>query len=335
MHIETPREDGALPHEQGNLEFFNPIRGRSTGRSHVRLRGGDRHVLSDTQARHARDGARHPRSRDGDDRRRLRRRQVRHHLDETDQALRAGLTERGKAGAPGPAGPAGAAGVGAAGPQGPAGPAGATGATGETGATGATGKEGVPGKAGKAGEPWTAGGTLPSGKTETGVWALSSGAAVSGQQAQISFPIPLAEQLTWGEGKPGEPEDEVHYINPSGKEVTTTNVEVASHPDCPGTVSKPEATPDNLCVYASLAVSEGQATSNEGIYNPAIHRFGCSNSRRPAGQRRRQRDVGGLRQVVRLPPRDNSACHRHQASTSPGRDFPRPPTRLPTRKAIA
>jgi hypothetical protein len=176
---------------------------------------------------------------------------------------------KGKTGTPGPAGPTGAAGVGTPGPQGPAGPTGATGATGETGATGAAGKDGAPGKAGKEGSPWTAGGTLPSGKTETGVW--TAGGVEGGhetQPAQISFPIPLAEPLTWSEEEPGQPENEVHYINPSGKEVTAINTEVASHPDCPGTVAKPEATPGNLCIYARFAQTEGESSWNETISNP-------------------------------------------------------------------
>jgi hypothetical protein len=174
----------------------------------------------------------------------------------------------GKAGATGPQGPAGTAGTGAPGAQGPAGPAGAAGAKGETGAPGAPGANGKNGTNGKEGSPWTAGGTLPSGKTETGVWRLPTGAGANQEYAQISFSIPLAEPLTWGEGKAGEPEDQVHYINPSGKEVTTINTEVASHPACPGTVAKPEAMPGNLCVYASIAPTEGESAWNETITNP-------------------------------------------------------------------
>ncbi len=175
----------------------------------------------------------------------------------------------GARGATGPQGPAGVAGVGAPGSQGPAG---AGGSKGENGAAGATGKEGAPGKEGKAGKegsPWTVGGTLPSGKTETGVWMLRTGAGLRGEFAQISFSIPLAEPLTWGEGKAGEPEDQVHYINPSGKEVPAINTQVASHPACPGTVAKPEATPGNLCIYASEAPTEGESGWNETITSPA------------------------------------------------------------------
>jgi hypothetical protein len=183
---------------------------------------------------------------------------------------------KGKTGTPGPGGPTGPAGAGTAGPQGPAGPTGATGPAGETGPAGAPGKDGAPGKAGKEGSPWTAGGTLPSGKTETGVWTLSDVAASKGERTQISFPIPIAEPLTWSEEGAGEPENEVHYINPSGKEVTTINTEVASHPDCPGTVAKPEATPGNLCIYASIAHTEGESAWNETIASPADGKPGAA-----------------------------------------------------------
>ena len=103
---------------------------------------------------------------------------------------------KGKAGATGPAGAAGA--VGSAGPQGPAGavgPQGAAGATGETGAAGAAGAAGKNGTNGKEGSPWTAGGTLPSGKSETGMWAIGAFPEVghsSNLFSSISFPIPLA-----------------------------------------------------------------------------------------------------------------------------------------------
>lgn len=91
----------------------------------------------------------------------------------------------GKAGAPGPAGPAGPAG--AVGPEGKAG-ASIKGETGPGGPKGATGPEG---------SPWTAGGTLPSGKTETGAWTVTSNTteAIGPIQASISFSIPLKAAL--------------------------------------------------------------------------------------------------------------------------------------------
>lgn len=130
---------------------------------------------------------------------------------------------KGKAGAngaPGATGPAGPAG--AAGPQGPAG----TGTEGKEGKAGANGTsvtstesangieghctgtgsgkggtkfESASGKTyacnGKEGSPWTAGGVLPSGKTETGTiaWAGTSNGEA---WVPISFDIPLANRIS-------------------------------------------------------------------------------------------------------------------------------------------
>ncbi|HEY5815255.1 MAG TPA: hypothetical protein VIS95_02835 [Solirubrobacterales bacterium] len=104
----------------------------------------------------------------------------------------------GPAGPQGPAGPAGAKGdTGAAGATGKTGLQGATGATGPTGATGAagaTGATGATGPTGPEGSPWTAGGVLPSGKTETGSW----GGLFDANEAfltSISFALPLAADI--------------------------------------------------------------------------------------------------------------------------------------------
>jgi hypothetical protein len=176
----------------------------------------------------------------------------------------------GARGATGAQGPAGAAGAGSPGSQGPAGAAGAkgdTGASGTPGEPGAPGTNGKNGTNGKEGSPWTAGGTLPSGKTETGVWNMEGVTSIN--KTQISFAVPLAEPLTWSEGKLGEPENQVHYINPSGKEVQTFGVEVAVSIACPGSVEKPAAAPGNLCIYAHLAHTEDETISNETILNPS------------------------------------------------------------------
>ncbi len=163
---------------------------------------------------------------------------------------------RGKTGKTGPAGPAGAAG-----PAGPAGPKGDTGAAGSNGANG-TGVTGTPVSAGQEG--CVAGGvkytsasgtnvvcngkngtngqtgfteTLPPGKTETGTWGLSAlpeNSGFKGVQIPISFPIPLAAQIT-----------ETHVFEgetiPSGctgriSEVIVQVVELG-------------AEPGNLCIY--------------------------------------------------------------------------------------
>ncbi len=104
--------------------------------------------------------------------------------------------KNGKNGAPGA--------TGAQGPQGPAGVAGKDGANGKDGAS-VTGPEGPEGKEGKEGSPWTAGGKLPSEKSETGSWIVRTNTEEDNGQSQtaISFPIPLKSALV---------ETQVHYI---------------------------------------------------------------------------------------------------------------------------
>jgi len=119
----------------------------------------------------------------------------------------------GKPGAPG-----------SPGSTGPAGPAGAKGDGGAAGAPGAPGKEG---KEGKEGSPWTAGGVLPSGKSETGV--ITWGPPATGQTEAfipVSFAIPLSEAVA------------VHFLEPGD-----------STAECPGTQEVPEAVAGNLCIY--------------------------------------------------------------------------------------
>lgn len=129
----------------------------------------------------------------------------------------------GATGAQGPTGPAGPAGsAGPTGPEGPAGPAGPTGPTGKTGATGVTGPTGP------EGSPWTAGGTLPSGKTETGAWSFGPTAGVQFATVTGSFNIPLAK------------ESKKVIILKAGKGETT---------ECPGTAENPKAAAGFTCVY--------------------------------------------------------------------------------------
>jgi hypothetical protein len=98
---------------------------------------------------------------------------------------------KGKAGAVGKPGPAGATGAGSQGP------AGAKGEAGKEGPAGKDGVTGTPGTNGTNGSPWTAGGTLPSKKTETGAWSVVAGPFSGSTQsslalAAISFTVPLA-----------------------------------------------------------------------------------------------------------------------------------------------
>jgi len=156
----------------------------------------------------------------------------------------------GPAGTTGSTGPQGAAG--SQGPQGPQGPSGGKGENGSTGTAGANGtsvtsKEKASGTLGTCksggseftaaegkityacnGSPWTAGGTLPVGASETGVWTLGEATAPSSALAAISFPIPLAAPL---ENEPecgvaGHPACHVHIFEgtsaPTGCILTET-----------------------------------------------------------------------------------------------------------------
>jgi hypothetical protein len=171
------------------------------------------------------------------------------------------------AGKPGPAGPAGANGSnGANGKDGVNGVNGAPGqngesvtitnlapgecANGEGGARFEAGSEEAEACNGKEGSPWTAGGTLPSGKTETGTWSWAVGSAGPAFSA-ISFPIPLAESLI---------SSQVHFIEGPGSEAEGEELIIApgegllkQPTECPGTFAEPKAEPGNLCVYTRFA----------------------------------------------------------------------------------
>jgi hypothetical protein len=180
----------------------------------------------------------------------------------------------------GPRGPKGATG-----PAGPAGPQGLPGANGKDGSSGANGQDGTNGANGTNGQsvttaseppfgncgeqegvkltsvsgasyvcdgadgapgsPWTAGGTLPVGSTETGAWtlAISEGAGAEPlpgvpirlASVPISFNVPLAAPLAGAN---------VHYVSGAAP----SDCENASHP---GTASaeNPEAKSGHLCIY--------------------------------------------------------------------------------------
>jgi Collagen triple helix repeat (20 copies) len=187
------------------------------------------------------------------------------------------------------------------GKTGPPGTNGAPGAKGETGATGAAGspgKEGTPGTSGengasvtskeftgkneKCGEggsefisasgktyacngsPWTAGGTLPSKRTETGSWIISATKENVLVESSISFTIPLAKALS---------ATAVHYVNQAGTEEvafneTTHEFSAAPTTSCSGTVSEPAAAPGNLCLYQSK--EEGVEDIKSGLATALI-----------------------------------------------------------------
>jgi hypothetical protein len=127
------------------------------------------------------------------------------------------------------------------GPVGPQGPAGAAGPKGDTGAKGDTGGTGPEGPEGPEGSPWTAGGVLPSGESETGRWSVSPNAP--GQEfVSLSFNIPLAQAPS-----------EIAFVRENGQErffnLDTFEWEERTPLFCPGTVNDPEAEPGKVCVY--------------------------------------------------------------------------------------
>ncbi len=178
------------------------------------------------------------------------------------------------------------------GPAGAAGPAGAKGDNGSNGSNGAKGDKGDTGNAGTAGKngesvklaaatqcgevggtklsvgaeskevcngsPWTAGGTLPSGQTETGTWnILATGAFGFGVIGNISFSLPLkagATNAAWiftpvqveneefGEEDSGFGPKFVCKVEPGNEECVDTG--------CRGTAAAPIAPKGVLCVFA-------------------------------------------------------------------------------------
>jgi hypothetical protein len=172
------------------------------------------------------------------------------HATLTASAAKAKPAPKGKAGPRGPAGAKGATGAagpaGPAGPQGPAGAAGAAGGKGETGATGTgvegkEGKEGTPGKEGakgKEGSPWTAGGVLPAGKTETGTFAA--------QGTEIYIPIPFTIPVA------GSASITKAFIGP------LTQGEPIPAFCAGGSVGEPAAEPGALCIYTNEATNAGE-----------------------------------------------------------------------------
>jgi hypothetical protein len=200
---------------------------------------------------------------------------------------------RGPKGATGPAGPAG--------PQGPAGPKGDAGASGSNGTPGTAGTNGTNGTSvtsepvgpgpncinggvkfksaspeaafacngangangtqGPKGDPWTAGGTLPVGSTEKGVWGI--GAPFSNEInyiAPISFGVPLALPL-----------DEAHAVfvpsSPPNPDPT----------HCSGSFQNPKSASGYLCVYEAgstnmkvVAVTNESLQPGAGISGAAV-----------------------------------------------------------------
>jgi hypothetical protein len=172
---------------------------------------------------------------------------------------------------------------GKAGPQGAAGVNGANGKDGANGTNGANGTAGASGKSvvtgtigageqgcneggvsvevegsgtskavcnGEEGSPWTAGGILPPGQTETGTYG---GTFANGQfiALPISFTLPV------------EPAPE------------PTFVEGASAPGCPGIVAGvPTAEPGNLCLYKGVEIGGLEAGQSPAFFEPTSPALG-------------------------------------------------------------
>ncbi|HWG07456.1 MAG TPA: hypothetical protein VN672_00455 [Solirubrobacteraceae bacterium] len=107
------------------------------------------------------------------------------------------------------------------------GPAGKDGVSGKNGANGSNGLNGTNGKEGPPGPLLE---TLPSGRTEKGVWSFILSGKSGTVAAPISFPIPLAAAPT------------AHYI------VAGTTPPAG----CSGSVVAPAAAPGNLCVFETF-----------------------------------------------------------------------------------
>lgn len=166
-----------------------------------------------------------------------------------------------------------------AGKNGAPGATGSQGAKGDTGATGPAGKDGTNGTNGTNGQsvtgaPINTGGacgpqtgvkytlgatstnvcngatgfteTLPSGKTETGTWAL--GPFDKSAFVPLTFNIPLGTAPAF------------HFVNAEGEEISGEEPFHEAE-DCTGTAEDPTASPGDLCIYGYFEEGEG-ATGN-------------------------------------------------------------------------
>jgi len=165
----------------------------------------------------------------------------------------------GAAGPVGPIGPIGPAGP--EGPEGPTGPEGPEGPTGPEGPEGATGPEGPEGATGPEGSPWTVDGTLPSEKTETGVWTYFVGPA-GFAFGPISWSIPLPSTI-----------DESHVvIIPEAGEGA---IGECSSGSTKGTSENPLASPGYLCVYSNTPGVEIGGVIGAGSGDPGASKVGA------------------------------------------------------------
>jgi Collagen triple helix repeat (20 copies) len=91
---------------------------------------------------------------------------------------------------------------------------------------------------GEDGNPWTLGGTLPAGATETGTWIWGSFSTASLEYVAIEFNVPLAEALS---------AVKVHYSTEAN--FADFDEAGAGTTGCTGTPAAPTAPSGHLCVY--------------------------------------------------------------------------------------
>ena len=198
---------------------------------------------------------------------------------------------KGKPGANGTTGAQGAVGPGGAqGPAGTVGPAGAVGAVGKEGLEGKVGPEGKAGKNGTTGFTET----LPSKKTETGVWSFTNAEGLGSTIPVASFSIQLASALG---------EEDVHVINEKGEELhfeeSPTTPTKCGEPV--GTAAEPVAAPGNLCIFIGVA-------TNAALYDQGIEQ--------PSGPEGASK-VGALLRVTPITPEDSLSGQGSWAVTAP------------------
>lgn len=106
------------------------------------------------------------------------------------------------------------------------------------------GKAGEKGEKGEKGDPWTAGGTLPAGATETGNWSFNGSSATPNPTlfAAISFPVPISDAL---------------FSGPNAESQSHFQTQLDFSDFCEGNVSAPTAPPGELCVYAETGLGKG------------------------------------------------------------------------------
>jgi hypothetical protein len=100
--------------------------------------------------------------------------------------------------------------------------------------------------------------TLPSEKTETGIWSFpSTPEGVEQVRLTLSFPIPLEAPI---------PVANVHYINKANEEIKKSSpLEKVPNTICLGTPAEPSAPPGELCVYEKQNGANLAKFSNAGI----------------------------------------------------------------------